>query len=159
MDEQTTFAELRAAVARFVAARAWQNFHPPKHLAMSIAIEAAEIMEHFQWLTAEEGHTYMADPVQRAEVADELAARATLSTQLAAQRNLVNASRKAYELSNTRYRLGTDSFLATLDAQRSLFTAQQSEIEIRKQRLANIVNLYKTLGGGQIVAEAKPEGK
>lgn len=93
------------------------------------------------------------------EVADELAARATLSTQLAAQRNLVNASRKAYELSNTRYRLGTDSFLATLDAQRSLFTAQQSEIEIRKQRLANIVNLYKTLGGGQIVAEAKPEGK
>jgi NTP pyrophosphatase (non-canonical NTP hydrolase) len=73
MDEQTTFAELRAAVARFVAARAWQNFHTPKHLAMSIAIEAAEIMEHFQWLTAEEGHTYMADPVQRAEVADELA--------------------------------------------------------------------------------------
>lgn len=90
------------------------------------------------------------------EVADELAARATLGTQLEAQRNLVSASRKAYDLSNARYRLGTDSFLATLDAERSLFSAQQAEIEIRKQRLTNIVNLYKTLGGGQI-AEEKPE--
>lgn len=73
MDEQTTFAELRAAVARFVAARAWQDFHTPKHLAMSIAIEAAEIMEHFQWLSAEEARAYLADPAQQAEVADELA--------------------------------------------------------------------------------------
>ncbi len=73
MDEQTTFAELRAAVARFVAARAWQNFHTPKHLAMSIAIEAAEIMEHFQWLSVEESTALLQDTTKRAEVADELA--------------------------------------------------------------------------------------
>lgn len=73
MDEQTTIAELRAAVARFVAARAWQGYHTPKNLAMSIAIEAAEIMEHFQWLTVQEGQDQMAEPAKRAEVADELA--------------------------------------------------------------------------------------
>jgi multidrug efflux system outer membrane protein len=83
------------------------------------------------------------------EVADQLAARATLDQQLKAQQNLVKASQDAYNLSGARYRLGTDSFLSVLDAQRSLFTAQQAEIDIRKQRLANMVNLYKALGGGQ----------
>lgn len=90
------------------------------------------------------------------EVADQLAARATLNQQLAAQQSLVKASQDAYNLSNARYRLGTDSFLAVLDAQRSLFAAQQAEIDIRKQRLANIVNLYKALGGGQTGAPTTP---
>jgi len=53
-DEQTTVEMLRQAVARFVDAREWRPFHSPKNLAMSIAIEAAELMERFQWLTNEE---------------------------------------------------------------------------------------------------------
>lgn len=49
-DQNTTVAALRQAVAEFVDARDWRQFHNPKNLAMSIAIEAAELMEHFQWL-------------------------------------------------------------------------------------------------------------
>jgi NTP pyrophosphatase (non-canonical NTP hydrolase) len=47
--------DLRARLRTFAAARDWEQFHTPKNLAMSVAIEAAEIMEHFQWLTAAQG--------------------------------------------------------------------------------------------------------
>lgn len=83
------------------------------------------------------------------EVADELAARATLGQQLLAQTQLVEASQSAYDSSRARYDQGVDSFLGVLDAQRSLYSAQQQKIEIEKQRLTNLVNLYKVLGGGQ----------
>jgi dCTP diphosphatase len=73
MDETTTIAELRARMADFVARRAWEQFHTPKNLAISIAIEAAEILEHFQWYTAEESIARMRDPALQAETADELA--------------------------------------------------------------------------------------
>lgn len=48
-DNDTTIAELRQAVDNFIARRQWGPFQTPKNLAMSIAIEAAELMEHFQW--------------------------------------------------------------------------------------------------------------
>ena len=73
MDGQITIAYLREAVWQFVAARHWEGYHTPKNLAMSIAIEAVEIMEHFQWLTPEESRRYLQDPETRAAVADELA--------------------------------------------------------------------------------------
>lgn len=73
IDSQTTLAELREKVAEFVAARNWQPFHNPKNLAMSIAIEAAELQEHFQWLTIEECREYARKLENRLEVADELA--------------------------------------------------------------------------------------
>lgn len=73
MDNLTTLADLKTRVAQFVAARNWEPFHNPKNLAMSIAIEAAEIQEHFQWSTIEDGKVYVQDAAQKAEVADELA--------------------------------------------------------------------------------------
>lgn len=82
------------------------------------------------------------------EVADELAAKQTLEDQLKAQRNLVQAAKDSYDLSLARYQTGVDNYLSVLDAQRSLFTARQNEINIQRQRLANLVNLYKALGGG-----------
>jgi NTP pyrophosphatase (non-canonical NTP hydrolase) len=72
-DQETTVGALRTAVHEFVAARDWYQYHSPKNLAMSIAIEAAEIMEHFQWITPEEAAARMGDDHTRAEVADELA--------------------------------------------------------------------------------------
>ena len=48
-DKFTSLEELRNLVASFVEARQWQKFHTPKNLAMSVAIEAAELMELFQW--------------------------------------------------------------------------------------------------------------
>ncbi|MEE8169030.1 MAG: nucleotide pyrophosphohydrolase [Phycisphaerae bacterium] len=53
-DSATTVRKLRDAVQAFVDEREWRPFHDPKNLAMSIAIEAAELMEHFQWLRSHE---------------------------------------------------------------------------------------------------------
>jgi NTP pyrophosphatase (non-canonical NTP hydrolase) len=72
-DERTTIAELRALVSRFVDERDWRQFHSPKNLSMSLAIEAAELMEHFQWLTIEASREIAADPSRRNAVAEELA--------------------------------------------------------------------------------------
>lgn len=73
MDAHTTVGTLRQAVAAFVDARHWQPFHGAKNLSMSIAIEAAELMECFQWLTTEEAQAAVEDPGERAAVTDELA--------------------------------------------------------------------------------------
>lgn len=72
-DQQITVGALRTAVGKFVADRDWNQYHSPKNLAMSIAIEAAEIMEHFQWFSTDEAAARMRDPEYKAEVADELA--------------------------------------------------------------------------------------
>jgi len=81
------------------------------------------------------------------EVADALAERATLDERLVAQRSLVQASQRALELSDARFRLGADSYLAVLDAQRSLYTAQQGEITLKLAEQLNRTTLYKVLGG------------
>ena len=72
-DNDTTITELRNLVERFVAERNWQQFHSPKNLAMSLAIEAAELMEHFQWLTPDESRAIATDPQRLAAVSEELA--------------------------------------------------------------------------------------
>ena len=63
--------ELRDAMRRFAAERDWDRFHTPKNLAMALSGEAGELIEHFQWLTAEESASLPA-PV-REEVALEMA--------------------------------------------------------------------------------------
>ena len=73
MDKDTSIDELRQLVARFVGERQWEPFHTPKNLSMALAIEAAELMEHFQWLTPDESAALAAQPDKLAEVADELA--------------------------------------------------------------------------------------
>jgi multidrug efflux system outer membrane protein len=82
------------------------------------------------------------------EVADALVARGTLDDQLAAQQALVTASEQAYRLADMRYRGGVDSYLSALDAQRTLYSAQQQLQAVRLARLQNLVTLYKALGGG-----------
>ncbi|MFH0134629.1 efflux transporter outer membrane subunit [Variovorax sp. VaC1] len=82
------------------------------------------------------------------EVADALAGRATLGEQVRAQRAQADAEAVRFKLSDLRYRNGIASALDLLDAQRSLFTAQQSAVNVRLLQLQNQVTLYKTLGGG-----------
>lgn len=72
-DQETTVSELRELVRQFVDARDWRQFHTPKNLSMSLAIEAAELMEHFQWLTPDESRAVADQPVERAEAGEELA--------------------------------------------------------------------------------------
>ena len=82
------------------------------------------------------------------EVADALAQRVTLGDQMAAQQSLVKAAAESYRLSDLRYKNGIDSYLSVLDAQRSLYSAQQGLISLRLTSLTNLVTLYKVLGGG-----------
>lgn len=82
------------------------------------------------------------------EVADALADRATLQERLDAQQSLVDATQRSLDLSVGRFRLGADSYLAVLDAQRTLYTAQQTQIALQLAEQANRITLYKVLGGG-----------
>jgi dCTP diphosphatase len=66
-----SLAALEAEIDAFVLERDWAQFHTPKNLAMSVAIEAAEIMEHFQWCSGEESCTFERE--KRDEVATEIA--------------------------------------------------------------------------------------
>jgi multidrug efflux system outer membrane protein len=92
------------------------------------------------------------------EVSDGLASRKTYTEQLQAQSDFVAANQDYYRLAERRYRIGIDSNLTFLDAQRSLFSAQQSLITDRLAQLNSEVNLYKALGGGwyERTGEAKP---
>ncbi len=63
--------ELRATINTFVKARDWDQFHAPKNLAMAMIVEAAELVEHFQWNTIEESHQL--SPEKREAVSHELA--------------------------------------------------------------------------------------
>ena len=63
--------ELKTALREFANERDWEQFHTPKNLSMSIAIEAAELMEHFQWLTVEQSEQL--DPDALREIGEELA--------------------------------------------------------------------------------------
>lgn len=71
-DSETTVAQLRRTVEAFVAERDWGRFHTPKNLAMSLAIEAAELMEHFQWLTPEQSWQAAGDPEKTAAIGEEI---------------------------------------------------------------------------------------
>jgi len=82
------------------------------------------------------------------DVADALAQRGTLGDQMAAQQSLLDATEGSYRLANMRYEKGTDIYLNVLDAQRSLYSAQQGLIAIRLAKLSNQVRLYSVLGGG-----------
>lgn len=82
------------------------------------------------------------------EVADALAQRATLDDKLSAQRALVEATTESYRLSDIRFRKGVASYLAVLVLERSSYTAQQGLINVRQSRQANLITLYKVLGGG-----------
>ena len=82
------------------------------------------------------------------EVADALAGRATLGEQVRALRAQADAEGVRFKLSDLRYRNGIASALDLLDAQRSLFAAQQAAVQTRLLQLQNQVLLYRALGGG-----------
>lgn len=82
------------------------------------------------------------------EVADALARRGTMAEQLEAQTSLRASARTAYTLAQARFTAGIDPFLTTLDAQRTLYGAEQSLLATRFTRAANMVELYRAMGGG-----------
>lgn len=72
-DEETTVRELVATVARFRDSRDWRKYDTPRNLADSICIEAAELLEHFQWKTDDQVTEMLRNPEQLGEISNELA--------------------------------------------------------------------------------------
>ncbi|HHH1032294.1 TPA: efflux transporter outer membrane subunit [Yersinia enterocolitica] len=82
------------------------------------------------------------------EVADALAGRATYGRQIEAQGRVVSSAERRVVLSSLRYRAGLDGRLELLDAQRQLYAASQTLLDLRREEISNAVALYKALGGG-----------
>ena len=72
-DRTTTVSELAGLIADFVDERDWNQFHSPKNISMSIAIEAAELMEHFQWISMAESREVTQDSEKLEAIGEELA--------------------------------------------------------------------------------------
>lgn len=70
---ETAFHDLSKKIKKFIEERDWKKYHAPKNISMSIAIEAAELMEHFQWLTLKESEKLLNNPAKRSQIEDELA--------------------------------------------------------------------------------------
>lgn len=94
---------LQAALRRFAQERDWEQFHTPKNLATSLSIEAAEVLEHFQWLTDEQSGRL--DDLQRTEVGHEIADVFLYLLQLADSLGIdpVAAARDKLEINAARY--------------------------------------------------------
>lgn len=80
------------------------------------------------------------------EVADTLARRGTVVRQRAAQRDLLAAATKSFQIAEARYRQGADSFLATLVAQRTLYASQQAQISVQLIDVGNRIDIYRAIG-------------
>jgi len=84
------------------------------------------------------------------EVSDGLAARGTYDDQVASRERLSEAQQRRLDLSDMRFRNGVDPYLTVLTAQTDLYNAQQTLVAARLARLTNLVDLYRSLGGGWI---------
>jgi multidrug efflux system outer membrane protein len=82
------------------------------------------------------------------EVSDALAQRGKIGDQVRAQNSRAESAQVAAKLSDARFRAGVDSFLTTLDAQRTAYAAQQQLVATRLTQAGNLVELYRSLGGG-----------
>ena len=91
------------------------------------------------------------------EVSDALARRGTIGDQLAANRRFYVAALETYQLPQARYRGGIDTYLSSLDAQRQLYSAQQTLVSTQLTQATNLVTLYRTLGGDSLL-DVTPQG-
>lgn len=97
------FAALTERLVRFRDARDWQQFHTPKELTIALAIEAAELLEHFRWMSDREVTEHLA--AEREAVADEVADVAAFLVYLAdsLQLDLIDAVNRKFDRNDERY--------------------------------------------------------
>jgi multidrug efflux system outer membrane protein len=93
------------------------------------------------------------------DVANALAQRGTADELVAAQQDLAASSQAAYDLARARYKRGVEAYLDTLTAEIALFNAEQTLVSARQTRAANVVALYRALGGGVAAASVTEKSK
>jgi len=101
--DATSLASLRHSLRRFAAERDWDQYHSPKNLAGALCVEAAELLEHFQWLTDDASKSLSADQVAKVseEMADVLLYLVRLADKLDV--DLLRAARAKIELNARKY--------------------------------------------------------
>ena len=104
---------LELQLAEFVNERDWNQFHNPKNLAMALAAEAGELLEHFQWLSADEADTL--DAARREDVAMEMADVLMFLVRLADRLgvDLLDAAARKLEVNRRRYPVDKAKGVAT----------------------------------------------
>ena len=102
-DDSTTVAGLRKMMLDFVNERDWQQFHSPKNLSMALAIEASELMEHFQWIEPSESRTPDADKLVAIgeELADVLCYALSIANEL--DIDVASTMSRKMELNRAKY--------------------------------------------------------
>lgn len=100
---QDKLDNLSKRLADFARARDWEQFHSPKNLSMALIAEAAELVEHFQWLSEEQ--SYQLDDKKREEVALELADILIYTLRCAERLNIdvLDAAQRKVEINEQRY--------------------------------------------------------
>jgi dCTP diphosphatase len=95
--------ELRQRLRKFAAERDWDQFHTPKNLAIALSVESGELLEHFQWLTAEQSEKLSESDLEkvRLEIADVFLYLLSLSDKLGV--DLVAAAFEKIELNAKKY--------------------------------------------------------
>ena len=107
-DKNTLVQDLRDHMDQFVAERDWHQFHSPKNLAMSLSIEAAELMEHFQWLTVQQSRDI--DATTKLDVGEELADVICYALSIANSLNIDISSAVFDKMKKNRTKYPTDKF-------------------------------------------------
>ena len=107
MSAPDPLVELRERVRQFAAERDWFQFHAPKNLAIALSVEAAELLEHFQWLSEDDSRRLGADDLGkvRAELADVLIYLVRLADELGV--DLAEAARNKLEANARKYPVDT----------------------------------------------------
>jgi NTP pyrophosphatase (non-canonical NTP hydrolase) len=103
MKTEDPLHRLREALREFAAARDWEQFHSPKNLAMALSVEAAELLEHFQWLTEEGSRGLAKDELDKVgeEMADVLLYLIRLADKLDV--DLLQAAARKMQLNAAKY--------------------------------------------------------
>lgn len=109
-DAETTVADLKRILGEFVEQRDWSQFHSPKNLAMSLAIEAAELMEHFQWLDVQDSRTVVLQPERRQAIAEEIADVLCYTLAIANSMELDLAAAFEHKMTKNRLKYPADQF-------------------------------------------------
>ena len=107
-DSATTIQQLKDEITKFADERDWEQFHTPKNLCMSIAIEAAELMEHFQWIRPEEVAGF--DDAKKLEVQEELADVVAYCIAFANTMNIDIAQAFKHKMARNREKYPADEF-------------------------------------------------
>lgn len=109
-DAATSVEELKQWVRQFVDERDWNRFHAPKNLAMALAVEAAELMEHFLWISPEQSRQVVQDRDKLAQMGEELADVLCFALALANQLELDLANTVKAKLAKNRQKYPVEEY-------------------------------------------------